>query len=134
MKEFGLRKQQRGSLDSLEFLSVKPYPQVLPSLYSEATSRLDSQLDLSSPSKLSMRPLARPSYMGERSLSTHRSISISARKPTVDYLLSFDNRSSQISPSPDPDLTPADYTSIEAARTKNKAQMKHSQTVRVRLS
>lgn len=130
MRDFGQRKPQRSLLDSAEFLSVR---QALPSLYSETTSRCESQLDLSSPSKLSVRPLARAGYMGERSLSTYRSISISARKQTVESLLSYDNRSLNFGLSSEPELSPADFTSIEAARTKNQALHKRSKTVRVRV-
>lgn len=132
MRNSGIRKPQRSSLDSSEFLSVRqalPSISALPSLYSDITSRCESQLDLSSPSKLSVKP--RGPYMGERSLSTYRSISISARKQTVESLLSYDNRSLNFGLPSDPELSPADFTSIEAARTKNKAMSKRSKGLRV---
>ena len=134
MRSSGIRKPQHSSLDSSEFLSVRqafPGISALPSIYSDATSRCESQLDLSSPSKLSVKPLARSNYMGERSLSTYRSISISARKQTVESLLSYDNRSLNFGLSSEPELSPADLTSIEAARTKNKAMNKRSKGLRV---
>lgn len=133
MRSSGIRKPQQSSLDSSEFLSVRqalPGISALPSLYSDATSHCESQLDLSSPSKLSVKPHAR-GYMGERSLSTYRSISISARKQTVESLLSYDNRSLNFGLSSEPELSPADFTSIEAARTKNKAMNKRSKGLRV---
>jgi hypothetical protein len=134
MRSSGIRKPQQSSLDSSEFLSVRqalPGISALPSLYSDVTSRCESQLDLSSPSKLSVKPHARGGYLGERSLSTYRSISISARKQTVESLLSYDNRSLNFGLSSEPELSPADFTSIEAARTKNKAMNKRSKGLRV---
>ena len=124
---------------------TKP-PSVLPSLFSaDSLSRTGSQpnmhLAIGSPSKAYTRLSSQhvntvrtvPDSM-EKSLNSYRSMSLTARKPTVEYVQTFDARSMNAQQELDFEFTPADMKSIEAAKAKNEEMKLKSQEARVSAS
>ena len=139
------RKKPPGVFEAEDYISIKHLtrPQTLPSLYgSESLKRIGTQpqlhLPISSPSKAytslssqhmnSVRTV--PDYL-DRSLNTYRSASMTGRKPTVEYLQTYDARSMTGPGDNETEVSPADMKSIEAAKTKNKEMTVKSQDIRV---
>ena len=139
------RKKTPGVFEAEDYISIKHLtrPQTLPRLYDgEMLKRAGSQphmhLPIASPSKAytslssqhmnSVRTV--PDYL-DKSLNTYRSASMTGRKPTVEYLQTYDARSLSLPIEADQEWSPADMKSIEAAKAKNKEIQSKSQETRV---
>ena len=137
------RKKTPGVFEADDYISIKHLvrPQTLPRLYGgETLKRAGSQpqmhLPIASPSKaytsLSSQHLNSvrtvPDYL-DKSLNTYRSASMTGRKPTVEYMQTYDARSLPLET--EPEWTPADMKSIETAKAKNKEMHMKNQEIRV---
>ena len=136
------RRKKTKSLDSPSLLSIrtlsKPPSRALPTLFpGDPLSHTESQvISSSSPSKTASRVLLtqngsmvkHPTEFMNKSYS-YRSISMSARKPTVEYMQTYDLRSLNLQS--EPEFTPGDMRSIEAAKAKFKEMLVRSQDTAV---
>lgn len=136
------RRKKTKSLDSPSMLSIrnlsKQQSRALPSVFPfDSATHTESQIiGLSSHSKPQSRMQSSHNLSSVRGTSdsmnksySFRSVSMSARKPTVEYHQTFDMRSLNLQS--DMEQTAGDLKSVEAAKAKHKEMLVRSREVAV---